>query len=63
MATTDCCAVRQQRGHEARAGADLEHPFMPLHLRLLQQAGLDLGRQHALAFGQRHLSVDEGQRR
>jgi hypothetical protein len=61
-------SVRQQRGHEARAGADLEHGLVALHLQRLQQPRLDLGLEHAgadlhrvAARQQRHHGVDEGQ--
>jgi hypothetical protein len=55
--------VRQQRGHEARAGADLQHLLVALHLQLLQQAGLDPRvRAWPGRPAQRHLGVDEGQR-
>jgi hypothetical protein len=54
-------AVAQQGGHEARAGTDLQHGLVALHLGFLQQAGLDPRGQHALATRQRHLGVHKGQ--
>ncbi len=58
--------VREQRRHIPRAGADLEHLVALGHAQLLQQPGLDLGLEHALAEfaapAQRHQHVDEGQR-
>ncbi|KWT93199.1 hypothetical protein APY03_2896 [Variovorax sp. WDL1] len=41
--------MRQQRGHEAGAAADLEHRLVLLDVQVLQHAGLDLRREHALA--------------
>jgi len=62
--------VREQGGHVARAGADLQHPLVRLDLQLLQEARLHLGRKHRLAAvvgavrrgqAQRHLHVGERQ--
>ncbi len=54
-------AVAEQRGHEAAARADFEHPFILAHREFLQDARLYLGGEHVLAAGQGNFGVHEGQ--
>ena len=41
--------AREQGGHVARAGADLQHALMGLQLQVVGHAGINLGGQHAMA--------------
>ena len=59
------CAVRQQGGHVAAAGADFQHFLVFLHSQILQQARFQARGQHHLAacatFAQGQLHVHKGQ--
>ena len=56
-----CAPARQQRGHVARACADLKHALVGLHLQVLQQARFHARGQHAFAVAQGDFQVGKGQ--
>ncbi len=52
----------QARGHEARAGADLEDLFVSFEAQGLQHPAFDRRRHHGFAVPERYLDVGEGKR-
>jgi hypothetical protein len=55
------CSGSRAPGRPAVAGAEFQHAFVRLDLRVLQQPGLDARRQHAPARGQGQLGVAKGE--
>jgi hypothetical protein len=54
--------TREQCRHVAASRADLEDSISRLDRKLLDQSGLQLGRQHLLAVAERNFHVDERER-